>query len=356
MNGIPSTMSDARTIGFGIVGTGSIADFHARAIAQVPGARLYAVASRDAAKARVFAEAHGTVADGNPGALLRRPEIDVVCVTTPSGAHGEIALPALAAGKHVLCEKPLEISTERIDRLIQRAEECGRFLGVVLPARMGDGAVALKRAVEAGRFGRLTLCSAAVRWWRTEDYYRAGKWRGTWELDGGGALMNQGIHAVDLLVWLAGMPSTVTAHAATLAHAIAVEDTLAASLRFAHGGLGSIECATSCAPGSPRRIEISGTRGSAALEDDRLVRWAFDEPQPHDAEILTGASGPAAGGGSSDPRAIGTEGHRRVVAEMAAAIRAGRPPAIDGREGRRSVAVIEALYAAARTQSPQSPR
>lgn len=341
-------MTAARRIGFAIVGTGSVADFHARAIALVEGAELQAVCSRDFGKASEFAARHGTMADATLPALLARPEVDVVCVTTPSGAHEEVALAALAAGKHVLCEKPLEISTARIDRMLAEAKARGRWLGVVLPARFGDGARALKAAVAQGRFGQLTLCSAYVKWWRSDDYYRSGKWRGTWALDGGGALMNQGIHAVDLLLWLAGMPDQVKAFAGTLAHpAIEVEDTLAASLRFAGGALGCIECATSCAPGARRRIELCGSRGSATLEEDRIVRWEFDEMNQEDSSLLSGAAENAGGSGAADPRAIGVEGHRRVMADMTAAVRDGRPPLVSGEEGRKAVALIEFIYASA---------
>ncbi|MDB6127611.1 MAG: oxidoreductase domain protein [Verrucomicrobia bacterium] len=340
-------------VGFAIVGTGSIADFHARAMAELSGARLHAVHSRDPGRSAEFAARHSATADVSLAALLRRPEVDVVCITTPSGAHEEVVLPALAAGKHVLCEKPLEISTSRIDRMLAEAKSRGRFLGVVLPARFGDGACAVKAAVEQGRFGRLTLCSAYVKWWRTDDYYRSGKWRGTWALDGGGALMNQGIHAVDLLIWLAGIPDDVKAFAGTLAHAgIEVEDTLAASLHFAHGALGSIECATSCSPGSSRRIEICGTRGSATLEEDKITRWEFDAPRPEDAALLKQNAGATGGSGAADPRALGIVGHKRVIADMIDAVQNTRPPAVTGEEGRKSVALIEQIYASALGKSP----
>jgi predicted dehydrogenase len=348
-------MPESRDIGFGIVGTGSIADFHARAIAQVPGARVVAVTNRSGEKGAAFAATHGVSFEKDLASLLARRDLDVLCVTTPSGAHGVAVEAALQAGKHVLVEKPIEITTPRIDALIELGRKRDRFIGVVFPVRMGDGAQALKRAVEQGRFGRLTLCSAYVKWWRTDAYYRSGQWRGTWELDGGGALMNQGIHAVDLLLWLTGMPTSVTAHAATLAHAIDVEDTIVAGLTFAHGALGSIECSTSCAPGSARRIEISGTRGSATLEDDRITRWDFDAPRPEDDSIKHAARDSGIGGGSSDPKAIGIEGHRRVIEAMTHAVRSGTPPAIDGVEGRRSVSVIEAIYRAGRTHRAESP-
>ena len=238
-------MSESRQIGYGIVGAGSIADFHARAIAMVPGAKLCAVSSRTVEGAARVATARGAVAATALDELLARTDIDVVCVTAPSGVHGEIAIAALQAGKHVLCEKPLEITTARVDAILAAAQAAHRHVGVVLPSRLGDGASAVVAAVRAGRLGRMTLASAYVKWWRTDAYYAANRWRGTWALDGGGALMNQGIHGVDLLLWLAGLPEQVNAFAATLAHgAIEVEDTLVASLDFPGGALGSIKCAT----------------------------------------------------------------------------------------------------------------
>jgi UDP-N-acetyl-2-amino-2-deoxyglucuronate dehydrogenase len=341
-------MKTDTVIGFGIVGTGVIADFHARAMGQVKGAQLRAVASRDPSQARAFASRHGTDAESDLTSLLARSDIDVVCVTTPSGLHEGIAVAALNAGKHVLCEKPLEVSTAGIDRMIAAAKLNARWLGAVLPARFGDGARAMKEAVEQERFGRLTLCSAQVKWWRNEEYYRSGRWRGTWSLDGGGALMNQGIHAVDLLQWLVGMPVAVSAFAATLKHQIEVEDTLSAILRFGHGGLGSIECATTCAPGAPRRIELCGTEGSAVLEEDNIVRWAFKDSRPGDAELSDAGRLSRGSSGAEDPRAIGLVGHTRVIADMVDAVRGNRPPLIDGVEGRKAVALIEAVYASAR--------
>ncbi len=350
-------MPESRQIGYGIVGAGSIADFHARAIAMVPGAKLCAVSSRTVEGAARVATAHGAVAAASLDELLARTDIDVVCVTAPSGVHGEIAIAALQAGKHVLCEKPLEITTARVDAILAAAQAAHRHVGVVLPSRLGDGASAVAAAVRAGRLGRMTLASAYVKWWRTDAYYAANRWRGTWALDGGGALMNQGIHGVDLLLWLAGVPEQLNAFAATLAHgSIEVEDTLVASLHFPGGALGSIECATSCAPGTSRRIELCGSRGSITLEDDAIVRWDFDEARPEDAEIKARMGRGALGSGAADPRAIGVEGHRRVIADMTEAVRNGRPPIVPGAEGRKSVALIEAIYTAARTRQSQRVR
>jgi len=225
------------------------------------------------------------------------------------------------------------------------------MLAGVLQLRLGSGAQVLKRAVERGRFGRLTLCSAYLKWWREQSYYDSIDWRGTWALDGGGALMNQGIHAVDLLQWLAGMPSEVFAFSGCLAHErIEVEDTLAVALKYPDGALGIIEAATSCKPGSAMRIELCGDRGSAVLEDDRIVRWQFDEEDPGDDGIRESKSGGIVGG-SSDPRNIGFEGHRVLIEDLVGAIRDGRDPRIPGIEARNAVRLVLAIYDSARKGS-----
>ena len=200
---------------FALIGTGNIAGFHAEAIKQVADAKLVAAFSRG--NPGPFAEKHGCEAVTSLDALLAREDVDAVCITTPSGAHADPAIAAMRAGKHVLCEKPLEITGQRIDAMMACAKETGHILAAVFQSRFGQGAQTVKRAVEAGRFGRITLASAYIKWWRTQQYYDSGAWRGTWELDGGGALMNQGIHAIDLLQWLVGMPVEVRAITALLA-------------------------------------------------------------------------------------------------------------------------------------------
>jgi UDP-N-acetyl-2-amino-2-deoxyglucuronate dehydrogenase len=336
-----------KKIGFAIVGTGTIAAFHARAIAGTPGAELRAVHNRNAAKARAFAAEFGAVAVDDYGELLRRPDIDAVCVTVPSGAHGEVAIEALRAGKHVLCEKPLEITTERIDLMTAAARDSGRILAAIFQNRLSAGAQRLKGAVDAGRFGRLALCAAYVKWWRDPSYYSSSTWKGTQELDGGGALMNQAIHSIDLLQWLVGMPKRLGAQIATVVHTIEMEDTASAWLEFPSGALGAIEAATSCYPGSRMRIEISGEKGSAIMEDDRILKWEFAEQVPGD-ETARGEREGVIGGGAADPKAIGGEGHRLLVTDLVEAIRLGRPPLIDSREARNAVAIIRAIYRSAR--------
>lgn len=342
-----------REIGFAIIGTGSIAAMHARGIAATPGAKLRAVHTRTVDKAQAFAKEFGGEPVADLAALLARRDVDAICITTPSGLHGEIAIAALEAGKHVLCEKPLEITTARIDAMIAAAQRTKRLLAGVFQLRFGRGAQQLKQAIDAGRFGRLALCSAYVKWWRAPDYYSTSTWKGTKALDGGGALINQAIHGIDLLQWLVGMPSRLTGTVRTRVHPIEVEDTAVAALEFHHGALGVIEAATSCYPGSQLRIEIAGEKGTAVLENDRIVTWQFATPLPGD-ELVGKDNGAAIGGGASDPKAIGFEGHRRLVDDLVQAIRNGTAPAIPSSDARNAVAIIEAIYTSSQRSIPVS--
>jgi predicted dehydrogenase len=338
------------TIGFAIIGTGMIANFHAEAIRQTPGAKLIGAYSRSKEKSDEFAAEQKCRAAASIAELVSDPEIHAACITTPSGAHADAAVPFLEAGKAVLCEKPMEVSLEAVDRILSAAERGGGLLAGVFQSRFGRGAQVLKAAIEQGRFGRLTLCSAYIKWWRAQSYYESSNWKGTWKLDGGGALMNQGIHAVDLLQWLAGLPEQVSAFYGTLAHpGVEAEDTLAAALKFPNGALGVIEAATSCYPGDDLRIEIRGDKGSATLVQDRITRWDFAEAKPEDDEIRRGDQSGQIGGGTADPKAISTEGHRRLVADLVGAIREKRPPMIPGSDARKAVSLVLACYEAART-------
>src|SRR5712692_1691504 len=275
-------------LGFAIVGCGMIARFHARALAEVPGARLVALVSRDVANAKTVAEAVGHPCDiySDLKPALARRDVDVVIVTTPSGAHLEPAVAAALAGKHVVVEKPLEITLERCDRIIDACDRCGVKLCTIFPSRFGDANQTLKKAVDTGRFGRLTLGETTCKWWRPQSYYDVGGWKGTRALDGGGALMNQAIHNVDLLLWLMGPVTHINGFTATLAHErIEVEDTAVACFRFASGALGVIQASTSVHPGHPKTIAIHGDKGSAVIEQDDLVRWELTPETEEDRHI-----------------------------------------------------------------------
>ena len=335
--------------GFAIVGCGMIAEYHARAIAEIPGARLLAVQSRTAANGtKVAGLAVGDcVIYPSVEGILAHPGVDVVCICTPSGAHQDPAVLAAKAGKHVVVEKPLEITLPRCDAIIDACEAAGVRLCTIFPSRFAEANRRLKAAVEAGRFGRLTLGDTHVKWWRTQEYYDSGGWRGTWSLDGGGALMNQAIHNVDLLQWLMGPVEAVTAMTATLAHErIEVEDTAVAALRFANGALGVIEAATSAFPGLSKRLELHGTGGSARVEQDDITLWEFAAKVNSDRDVVLSTSN--ANSGAADPRGIKHDGHREQLADFLAAIDEGRPALVDGREGRKAVEIIRAIYRSAR--------
>lgn len=338
------------THGFGIVGCGMIAEFHARAIAEIPGSRLVAVLDRNPPKAaKVAAMASGECSRYDDlDAMLAHPGLDVVCVCTPSGAHLDPAVRSARAGKHVVVEKPLEVTVPRCDAIIRACDEAGVRLCAIFPSRFSPANMALKAAIDEGRFGRLTLGDTHVKWWRTQDYYDSGKWRGTWDLDGGGALMNQAIHNVDLLQWLMGEVASVRAITATLVHErIEVEDAAVAALRFRDGALGVIEATTGAYPGLLKRTEIHGENGSARVEQDDVTLWTFRDERPGDAALLTPSNSTT--GGAGDPKAIGHAGHRDQIADFLRAVDSGTPARVDGREGRKAVEIIRAIYRSART-------
>lgn len=329
-----------------------IAEFHAQALAHVNGARLVGVASRNGDNARTFASKHGAIfATEDVAELVARPDVDVVCITTPSGAHLECALLAIRAGKHVVVEKPIEINLERVDQLLSAAEQAGVKVAPIFQARFGSGAKAVKAALDEGRFGRLVLASAYVKWHRTAKYYSG--WKGTLELDGGGALINQAIHAVDLLQWFAGMPAEVFCFKTRRVHVgIEAEDTAAAALRFSTGALGTIEASTALYPGWQRRLEICGEHGSIVLNDDHIARWDFHEAQPGDDAIRAAPDAAALGSGASAPNAISFTGHQYQLQNLVDALNHNTPLTVDGREARKAVALIRALYESADKGAP----
>ncbi|HVU22566.1 MAG TPA: Gfo/Idh/MocA family oxidoreductase [Opitutus sp.] len=334
-------------LGFGIFGLGMVADFHAQAIAHACGARLAAVASRNAEKARAFAARHGAAFAGTTAEeLVARPDVAVVCITTPASAHLAPALAAIRAGKHLVVEKPLEITVERTDEMLRAADAAGVKIAAIFQGRFGDGARTVKAAIDAGRFGRLVLATADVKWHRTAQYYTGT--RGTWSVDGGGAFMAQAIHSIDLLQWYAGMPEEAWCRATRRVHTgIEAEDTAVAALKFPDGALGAITATTAAWPGWQRRIEICGEHGSAALEDDHITRWEFREVRPEDAAIRAAKDTAALGTGASAPNAISFVGHQRQIEDLVEALRDGREPACDGHEGRKAVALVRALYESA---------
>ena len=337
---------------FGIIGTGVIGSFHARAIQAMNGSELVGVANRSKDRAVRFAQKYNIHAYDSIDMMLSDPNIEIVTIGTASGAHFEPAMAAIEAGKHVIVEKPLEITTQRIDILIEAAKKKGLVLAAILNRRFHPAMTAFKQAVDAGRFGQLTSASAYVKWYRDQAYYDSAPWRGTWSLDGGGALMNQSIHAIDALIHLAGPVQSVQANTACLAHDnIEVEDTAVALLEFKSGARGVIEGSTCnwSKQGHPARIQLSGTEGSVFLADEMFEVWDFMKEANEDNRIRSELmQGSQAGLGANDPNAINYQQHQRNFEEVVAAIQSGREPMTNASEARASVALIEAIYQSAR--------
>lgn len=323
-------------------GGGNITDTHVRAVREVAGLEAVAVCGSNAAKVEALAGRYGLAPAPSLEALLDTHTVDLVCIGSPSGVHAdEIAL-AAARRCHVLTEKPLDITLERVDTAIEAVDRAGVSLGVFFQDRCTPAFIEAREAIAAGRLGRVLLVDARVKWYRAPEYYRSAPWRGSPSLDGGGALINQAIHTVDLLLFLLGGITDVQARAATLLHDIPVEDTLVASLSFASGAIGTLQATTAAYPGYPRRVEITGTEGTLVLEHDRIAGW--DLKAGHvEGTTLTSATRSASTAVVAD-----ASPHRRVVEDFVEAVRAGRRPACDAREGRRSVALVEALYESAR--------
>jgi len=332
------------TVRVGIVGGGNISDTHARAARETPGVELAAFWARDPEKARRMAAGYGGTAFQNLEDMLAHRPMDLVLVGTPSGLHAEHARAAARRGLHVLVEKPLDITTERIDALIDECDRARVKLGVIFQDRTAPHLQWLKQLIAQGALGKPILASARVKWYRPPEYYAGSRWRGTWALDGGGALMNQGIHSVDLLLWLLGDVERVYATTRTALHAIETEDTAVACLEFAGGAVGTLDVTTAAFPGFPRHVELTGSEGTIVVERDHVVsvelRTPRAPPPPDEGEANASATSPVV----SDAR-----GHRRVLEDFVSAIRTGAAPLCDGRDGRRSVELAQAVYRSART-------
>ncbi len=345
---------------FAIIGAGAIGRTHAACIGGLaPGATLALVVDEVPSRARDLAAAHDAEAATSAAAAFSRADIDAVAICTPSGRHAELAVAALEAGKHVIVEKPLDVTLRAAYRVAEAEARTAATVTVVSQHRFDPSSRLVHAAIQEGHLGRLTSCVASVAWWRSQDYYDSGDWRGSWALDGGGALMNQGIHTVDLLVWMLGEPVEVSAAAACLAHQrIDVEDVAVAVIRFASGALGVLHATTAAYPGLTARIQVHGDRGSAVIDGDQLTYFhaaAADAGSPGHGEaaglnqaaaLLPGqASAPAAG---SDPGAL-SDAHLHQYRDFIEAIERGRRPAVTVEDAIRALAVVTAVYESATT-------
>lgn len=334
---------------FAVAGCGAVSRAHIESIVKIKDARLVAVASRSEERARKTAERWGCDWTTDYEELVKRDDIDIVNICTPSGYHADVALPAIEAGKHVLIEKPIEVTIERANRIINAARKKGVKVGVIFQSRSAPANQELKRIINSGSLGRLVLADAYVKWFRSQEYYDQAEWRGTKKFDGGGSLMNQSIHQIDLLQWFMGPVRSVKAYTDTLAHDnIEVEDTAVAVLRFANGALGVIEGTTSINPGYPKEIQVHGDKGSVVLADDRIKEWNVPGYSEDKLNVLRSREAENSNA-SSDPMAISFINHQRQIEDMISAIKKDREPLVNGEEGRKSVEIILAIYESART-------
>jgi predicted dehydrogenase len=334
---------------FGIIGAGVIGTIHARLIASIAceQAELVAVADTNQAAASKLAHAYGCLALPTADDLVARDDVDAVSVCLPSGLHADAAVAALEAGKHVIVEKPIDITLSAADRIIAAERSSGRTVTVISQRRFQPAFRSLHEAATGGRLGRITLAVAESTYWRSQAYYDSGDWRGTQALDGGGALMNQGIHALDLLTWVMGEPVEVSAYSATLAHErIQVEDTLTANIRFASDALATLTATTGTYPERQVRLTVAGDAGTAVVADERLAYL-------HTRDTETGELNGSAGKPDTVPEASSLgeldTAHRAQYLDFIAAVRDNRPPRITTGDGRRALALVLAIYESART-------
>lgn len=328
----------------GILGGGNISETHARVARETEGVRITAVCGPNREKVSRLCELYGGTAYERPEDFLNHRPLDAVLVGSPSGLHAEQGIAAAGRGLHVLVEKPIDVTTARADALVRECERAGVKLGVFFQDRVAPDVRRLKGMQDGGMLGRPLLASARVKWYRPPEYYGLSRWRGTWALDGGGALMNQGVHTVDLLLWLLGDVRTVYARAATALHTIEVEDTVVATLEFASGAVGTLEATTAAYPGYPRRVELTGTEGTVILEGDRIVAAdlrTLPAPAPAPAQAATSQS-------ATSPVVSDVSGHRKILEDFVRAVETDGTPLCDGREGRRSVELVEAVYESSR--------
>ncbi|WP_244562868.1 Gfo/Idh/MocA family protein [Paenibacillus uliginis] len=329
---------------FAIVGAGVISSFHARAVTENPEAELVAISDVSEEKVQKLAGEYGTPSIYTDyHEMLQRHDIDVVCVCVPSGMHAEVAVAAAQTGKHILCEKPLDTTIAKMDLMIHEARKAQVKLGVIYQRRTFPAAIAARKAVQENKLGKLVLGDAYLKYYRSQEYYDSAGWRGTWELDGGGALMNQGVHGIDLIQWIVGDVESVFARSAALVRNIEVEDTAVAVVKYVNGAYGVIQGTTSVWPGQETRFEIHGEKGSIVFADSGIKQWEFMDGEPSMPDVAGTASA------SSDASNISADGHYILIDDMIQAIKEDRDPMVTGEDASKAVKLILAIYESART-------
>ncbi len=331
-----------KDIRFGILGCGVIGRVHAESVLQLDGAALGGVADVRPESAEAFARAYNTVAYPSYEEMLKSGAIDAVCICTPSGLHAEEALAALRAGVHVILEKPMAITIEDAERLVAAARESRQILSVISQHRFRPDVKRLKKLIDAGAFGKIIFCDLYMKFWRDPSYYTSNPWRGTHAMDGGGALMNQGIHGIDLIRYFMGESKLLRGRVKTQYHSIEVEDSAAALLEFDCGALGVIEASTATYPGDSRRIEIRGTEGYAILTDSVLEKLCVRGEVQIDRAVEIDA------GTASDPTRTTAAGHTLQLQNIMAAIRGEEELLVTPEDGAAAVRMIKEIYASSK--------
>jgi predicted dehydrogenase len=334
----------------GIIGGGGISETHARAAREIDGVEIAAFHGDNYEKTARLSQQYGGAVYRDFESFLNHRPMDLVIIGSPSALHAEQGIAAARRGLHVLTEKPIDVTVAQADALIEECERAQVKLGVCFQDRTAPDIARLKQLIDAGRVGKPVLASGYVKWYRPPEYYANSRWRGTRAWDGGGALMNQGIHTIDLLLWLMGDVERVYAKTVTALHQIEVEDTVVATLEFRNGAVGTIEAGTSIYPGYQRRIEMTGSEGTIVMEHDRIVTADLRTSAP--TVVIQGESN--ANASASSPIVSDVSGHRRLIEDFLRAIETGGQPVCDGREGRRSVELIEAIYESSRKGLPVS--
>ena len=346
-------------LNFAIVGCGVVSKVHAKHISLLPEARLVAVCDEIADNAHGLAAPYGAAVYSDYAEMFKREDIDIVDILTPSGTHSRIGVAAAKAGKHVIVEKPIDITLTAADALIGACRASGVKLACIFQFRFEKDIIELKKAVDAGKLGRLNFCGSHMKWYRSQEYYDSGKWRGTWALDGGGALMQQSIHYVDLVQYIMGPVDEVFAYCATRGHErLEVEDIAVSALKFKSGAIGIIEATTAAYPGFYAEIDVFGKDGSVILKNQRI-----EERHLRSGEAYTGSARTnelaikaddtvyaeskygKASGSSEDT-------HIYQIQDMIDAVKQGREPLVNGEEGRKALEIVLAVYESSRTGKP----
>ena len=329
-------MSNAK-LQFGIIGTGAIAGHHITSIQKIPDCEVVALASSTAERAKAAEAQFGIKAYSDYQEMFQQETLDVVCVLTKSGNHLEPTLAAAQSGVHVITEKPLEVNLDRADQMIEACKKAKVHLACIFQNRFTQAFQDLKLAVSQGKLGRLILGNAYIKWYRNESYYQSSDWKGTIDGDGGAALINQGIHTIDLLLDIMGPVANVSAKVRTKVHQIEGEDLGLALLEFESGALGSIQASTAAYPGYPERLEVFGERGSIILEGGKIHSWNIMGEDAKEASITIAS-------GAADPMAIDYQLHLKQITQIVNDIRQNRSHPIDGTAARKSLSLIQAIY------------